>query len=92
MGLYRYMKLRVEEISSPIDDDAVYCRINIRDTNYVNRIIEGYEHLGVMTTLDASTGLTVIRTTKDTRSVVIQILKSLSLDTLEFVDVCDKRE
>ncbi|WP_277292882.1 DUF4911 domain-containing protein [Veillonella montpellierensis] len=86
------MKLSVEEISSSIDDDAVYCRINIRDTNYVNRIIEGYEYLGVMTTLDASTGLTVIRTTKDTRSVVIQILKSLSLDRLEFVDFCDKRE
>lgn len=55
------------------------CRIT-----YVSRIMEGYEYLGVVTTLDRARGLLVIRTTADSRHDAIAILKSLPV-RVEFV-------
>ena len=61
-------------------DEASYVYIDIRpgDTNYVNRILEGYEYLGVMTTLDAD-GRCVIRSTPDTKDDVVAVLRSLDI-------------
>ena len=35
-----------------LEDTAVYIEIDPSDVNYINRIIEGYEYLGILTTLD----------------------------------------
>mgnify|MGYP002736031417 FL=1 len=35
-----------------MDDTRVYIEIPPEAVNYINRIIEGYEYLGILTTLD----------------------------------------
>lgn len=57
--------------------EYLYFIIDPKDTNYVNRIIEGYDYLGVMTTIDRHTGLTVIRTTEGTKGLARTVLESL---------------
>ena len=69
------------------DPQYVYFQIDRSQTNYVNRILEGYEYVGVMTTVNTE-GLCMIRTTKSTRELAKEILQSLSvsvtlLDTIE---------
>ncbi len=51
----------------------------------MNRILEGYEYLGVMTTIDPKSGLTMIRSTADTAPVVRELLMSLDVP-VRFVD------
>lgn len=55
----------------------VYFSLDPKDTNYINRIIEGYEYVGVMSTVDREKGLAVIRCTEDTKHLAIEILRSL---------------
>lgn len=62
-----------------MENDAVYIEISPHDVNYVNRILEGYEYLGVLTTLDARRAVCCIRSTADTRQDVIDILGTLGL-------------
>lgn len=69
------------------DPQYVYFQIDRSQTNYVNRILEGYEYVGVMTTVNAE-GLCMIRTTESTRELAKEILQSLPvsvtlLDTME---------
>ena len=54
----------------------VYFQIERQHTNYVNRILEGYEYVGVMTTVNTD-GLYMVRTTESTRELARQILQSL---------------
>ncbi len=60
-------------------DTNVYFYMPPRDTNYVNRVLEGYEYLGVMTTINPKSGLTMIRSTADTAPVVKALLLSLDV-------------
>ena len=46
---------------------------------FICKIFEGFEHLGVVTTLDRSQGLLVIRATPDTRLEVLAIVSHLPL-------------
>ena len=69
------------------DPQYVYFQIDRSQTNYVNRILEGYEYVGVMTTVNTE-GLCIIRTTESTRELAKEILQSLPvsvtlLDTIE---------
>ncbi len=69
------------------DPQYVYFQIDRSQTNYVNRILEGYEYVGVMTTVNTE-GLCMIRTTESTRELAKEILQSLPvsvtlLDTME---------
>lgn len=59
------------------EDTRVYIEIPPEEVNYINRIIEGYEYLGVLTTLDAKRATCQINSTKDTRDTVIDILTHL---------------
>jgi hypothetical protein len=67
------------------DEWAVFIRVNPRDVNYVNRIMEGYDHLGVVTTVDKTAGLLAVRATPATAADVRLILSRLPV-TVEFVD------
>lgn len=69
---------RVDGADAPMtgEESYVYFKINPSDTNYFNRILEGYEYVGVMTTLD-NTGRSMVRCTPDTRELAIEILTSL---------------
>lgn len=60
------------------DPQYVYFQIERQHTNYVNRILEGYEYVGVMTTVNVE-GLCMVRTTESTHELVKQILRSLPI-------------
>lgn len=56
------------------EDTRVYIEIPPEEVNYINRIIEGYEYLGVLTTLNPQRATCQINSTKDTRDIVIDVL------------------
>lgn len=62
-----------------MDEDAVYIEISPHDVNYVTRILEGYEYIGVLTTLRPERGLCCIHSTFDTREDVMTVLRSLDV-------------
>ena len=64
------------------EEGYLYFHIDPQYTNYVNRILEGYEYVGVMTSLDKS-GRCMVRCTPDTRSLASEILSRLPEVTLE---------
>lgn len=64
--------------------DQVYIKVEPRNITYISRIMEGYEYLGVVTTVDRAQGLLVIRSTPDMRSEIRKILSTLPID-VEFV-------
>lgn len=58
-------------------DNRVYIEIAPSDVNYINRIIEGYEYLGILTTIDPKRATCCINATADTREEVMDILTHL---------------
>lgn len=60
-----------------MDDTRVYIEIPPEAVNYINRIIEGYEYLGILTTLDPKRATCQINSTADTRDIVIDVLTHL---------------
>ena len=64
------------------EEGYLYFHIDPKHTKYVNRILEGYEYVGVMTSVD-KTGRCMVRSTPDTRSLAIDILSRLPEVTLE---------
>ncbi|MGL5512749.1 MAG: DUF4911 domain-containing protein [Sporomusa sp.] len=60
-------------------------QVSPKDINYVNRIIEGYEYLGVVSTLDRAAGILVIRATPDTAGEVRTILANLPV-TIRYME------
>ena len=63
------------------EESYLYFHIDPKHTNYVNRILEGYEYVCVMTTVDTA-GRCMLRCTPDTRELAIDILSSLPIVTL----------
>ena len=61
-----------------MDDTRVYIEIPPEAVNYINRIIEGYEYLGILTTLDPKRATCQINSTADTRDIVIDFLTHLT--------------
>ncbi len=61
-----------------MDDTRVYIEIPPEAVNYINRIIEGYEYLGILTTLDPKRATCQINSTADTRDIVIDVLTHLT--------------
>ncbi|MBP2634168.1 MAG: hypothetical protein H6Q72_75 [Firmicutes bacterium] len=58
---------------------AIYIQLEPKYVNYINRIMEGYEYLGVVSTLDRKEGIVVIRVTPDTIAEVHDILAHLPI-------------
>ncbi len=61
-----------------MDDTRVYIEIPPEAVNYINRIIEGYEYLGILTTLDPKRATCQINSTADMRDIVIDVLTHLT--------------
>lgn len=61
-------------------ENPIYIQVDPRNINFVNRIMEGYEYLGVVSTLDHTEGILVIRATPDTAGEVREILAHLPID------------
>lgn len=62
-----------------MENDAVYIEIDPHDVNYVNRILESYEYLGILTTLDTRRAVCCIHSTADTKNEVREILSGLDI-------------
>lgn len=60
------------------EDSRVYIEIPPEEVNHINRIIEGYEYLGILTTLNPKRATCQINSTKDTRDTVIDVLTHLT--------------
>lgn len=71
----------MQEQEIVFDPEYVYFQIERTYTNYVNRILEGYEYVGVMTTVNAE-GLCMVRTTESTRELAKEILQSLPISVI----------
>ena len=61
-----------------MDDTRVYIEIPPEAVNYINRIIEGYEYLGILTTLDPKRATCQINSPADTRDIVIDVVTHLT--------------
>ncbi len=60
---------------SLMKEEHVYISLAPTDTNAVNRILEGYEYVGVVTTVVP--GIAVVQTTISTKPLAIKILSTL---------------
>ena len=67
----------VPDLGTSGEEAYVYFHLEPKHTNYINRIIEGYEYLGVMTSIDVN-GRCMLRCTLSTRPLAIELLTSLS--------------
>ncbi|WP_425061172.1 hypothetical protein SCACP_19520 [Sporomusa carbonis] len=63
----------------------IYIQVEPKHVNYINRIMEGYEYLGVVSTLDRTAGILVIRATPDTAGEVYDILAHLPI-SVQYVE------
>ena len=61
-----------------MDDTRVYIEIPPEAVNYINRIIEGYEYLGILTTLDPKRATCQINSNAEKRDIVIDVLTHLT--------------
>ncbi|MCE5285417.1 MAG: DUF4911 domain-containing protein [Pelosinus sp.] len=68
-----------------MNNTAIFIKVAPRDINYVNRIMEGYEYLGVVSTLAPKEGKLIIRTTPDTFAETQDILRNLPI-MIEFIE------
>ncbi len=66
-------------------NSGVLIRVEPHHITYISRIMEGYEYLGVVTTLNRSEGLLLIRSTSDTCYEARAVLASLPI-RVEFVN------
>lgn len=58
-------------------DNYVYIKVEPTRIGFVGWIFEGYEYLGIVSTIDREQGLIAVRSTKDTRLAVQSIIDHL---------------
>lgn len=61
------------------DNYKIYARVNIKDIAFLTKIIEAYENLALVTTVDIGEGVVVLHVTPDTRETVLGILSNLPI-------------
>jgi hypothetical protein len=59
--------------------DTILIRVDPKQINFINRIMEGHEYLGVVSTVNRDKGVLRIRITPDTDSEVRLILANLPI-------------
>ena len=64
--------------------EKILVRIDPKYIHYIGSVMEGYEHLGVVSTVRGEKDLIVIRVTPDTYDEVLDIIKNLPI-TAEIV-------
>lgn len=64
--------------------DGVRIQVKPEHIDFINKIMEGYEYFGVVTTQDKEKGILLIRVTPDTYEEVKKILIKLPI-SCEFV-------
>ena len=55
----------------------IWLKVKGPEIHYLNRVLEGHEYLGVLTTLDSKKGVAIIRTTSSVQADVVEMLNHL---------------
>ena len=63
-------------------NELIKIQIEPKEINFFNRIMEGYEYLGTVSTLDKKEGIVIVRTTPDTYGEACEVIKNLPFDFL----------
>jgi putative protease len=63
-------------------NEIIKLKISPKDINFFNRIMEGYEYLGIVTTLDKNAGILIISTTKDFYEDVLGIVENMPMPVI----------
>ena len=59
--------------------DKIFVRIEPKFIHYIGSIMEGYEHLGVVSTVRGEKDMVIIRVTPDTYEDVLSIIENLPI-------------
>ncbi|MEA4924013.1 MAG: DUF4911 domain-containing protein [Syntrophomonadaceae bacterium] len=62
--------------------DEIYALINPNHIDILTKLIEAYDNLGIVSTLDQAVGRVVIRVTRDTWAEVMDILNNLPFEII----------
>ncbi len=57
--------------------DEIYARVEPNKIDMLTKIVEAYDNLGIVSTLDQSSGRVVVRVTRDTWEDMMGILRNL---------------
>ncbi len=55
----------------------IYAQVSPHDIDFLSKIIEGYDNLGVLSTLNPAEGRVIIRVTEDTWPDMMEVLAHL---------------
>ncbi|NLW25553.1 MAG: DUF4911 domain-containing protein [Clostridia bacterium] len=58
------------------NDLAIKLQVKPQDIAFINKIFEGYDGLGTVTTINAQKGLIVVHVTPETKKEVMEILRN----------------
>lgn len=67
-----------------METTEILIRVQAKDIDYINRIIEAYEGLGLVHTVNRREGIVAVHVTSDTVKDVRDILSNLRVD-IEFL-------
>ncbi|HBS58485.1 MAG TPA: DUF4911 domain-containing protein [Firmicutes bacterium] len=67
-----------------METDKILIRVDVRDVDYINKIIEAYDGLGIVHTVNSREGIVAVHVTPDTAPDVLAILKHLRVN-IEFL-------
>jgi hypothetical protein len=62
----------------------IMIKINPKDIDYINKIIEAYDGLGIVHTINRKEGIVAVHVTPDTANEVLVILNNLNVE-IEFM-------
>lgn len=69
-----------------MNKSEIWLRLYGPQIHYLNRILEGHEYLGVLTTIDAKEGIGRIRTTPDLFDDLVSLLEHLPFEVTYTLD------
>ena len=72
------------------DRSTIYAKVAPERIADVNWIMEGYEHLALVSTIDHQEGIILLRGTPDTYNDVLEILESFNEALYANCQKCDK--
>ncbi len=68
-----------------MNEETIILKMRSEDIDYFSKIIEACNHLGIVSTLDTSSGLVSILATPDTRQEIEKIINHLEIP-IQMVD------
>ena len=61
------------------DGEVIYVQIEPADIDFFNKLIEGYDNMAMVTTVDAKLGQMVLRVANNAKKDIMAILKCLPI-------------